>query len=48
MYRNVSDENIYFEGDEFKPGEALSEAAVQDKDWLGVEMASGRVMKDEQ
>lgn len=43
MYENVSDESIYFEGDEFKPGEPLSEAAVKDKDWLGEHMAAGRV-----
>ena len=48
MYQNVSDESIYFEGDEFHPGEALSETATKDRDWLAVEIASGRVMKDEE
>lgn len=47
MYRNVSNESLYHEGDEFKPGEPISAVAAADKDWLGTEMAAERVMQDE-
>lgn len=47
MYRNISDDSLYHEGDEFKPGEPISAVAVADKDWLGERIASGLIAQDE-
>lgn len=41
QYKNVSDERLYFEGDEIKPGSLAPAAASQD--WIDQHVQDGKL-----